>query len=369
MKRAEGGSWRRARMALILALGLVLLFASAASYAAPKPERTNAYVVRVLVSDMAGKAPALDPNLANGWGLAAGPTTPWWVADNHTDKSTVYDATGTVLPRVVSVVGGPSGVVYNGTAGFMVSAEGTSAPARFLFATEGGTILGWAPSVPASESTRAFVVADHSAAGAVYKGLAIGMADGKNYLYATDFHNGKVDVYDENYVLQNWSKAFTDRRVRKGFAPFGIQAIGDRLYVAYAKQDKQAHDNVSGRGLGYVDVYTMKGALIKRVATRGRLNAPWGIAMAPAKGFGRYNGCLLVGNFGDGSINAYRANKKGVWNPVGTLRTNKGKQLKIEGLWGIAFGNGGPSGPVNKLYFAAGPSEENHGYFGVVSAR
>lgn len=348
-------------LVIVLAVGLV----AAPAYA----KVSSSYGVRMLASDVPGKALYTDPNLVNGWGLAAGPSTYWWVADNGTDRSSLYEASGTPRPLVVSVAGGPTGTVYNPTTSFVVSAEGTSSPAKFLFATEGGKILGWSPTVPAADSTRAVVAVDNSHGGAIYKGLAIGMVDGKSYLYATDFHNGHVDVFDENFARVTWRKAFTDRRLRRGYVPFGIQAIGNRIYVTYAKQDRAKHDEISGAGMGYVDVYTMKGALVRRVATRGRLNAPWGVAMAPSRGFGRYNGCLLVANFGDGTINAYRANKRGVWNPVNTMRTKTGKRLKIDGLWGISFGNGGPSGPTNQLFFAAGPKDESHGAFGVVSVR
>lgn len=364
--RSPGRTWRGA-VVLILGLGLVL-FAAATAYARVG-RGGNVYTVHPLVSDAVGKAPALDANLVNGWGIAAGPTSPWWVSDNGTDRSTLYDGTGTPRPLVVEVPGGPTGIVFNGTTHFPVSIETTTAASRFLFATEAGTILGWNSAVPSANSTHALVVADRSAVGAVYKGLAIGVApDGKNYLYATDFHNGRVDVFGEDLTLKSWSGAFIDRHLPAGYAPFGIQAIGGRLYVTFAKQGVNAHDEVDGQGFGYVDEFSMNGVFLGRVASRGRLNAPWGLAMAPASGFGCFSGCLLVGNFGDGTINAYAPNPRGVWRPCGTLRTTRGKRVVIDGLWGIGFGNGSASGPTTTLYFAAGPGGEAHGLFGKITA-
>jgi uncharacterized protein (TIGR03118 family) len=381
MTRHDGRRWRvrgivRPALALLLGLG-VLMAATTAAYARNDlRSHANAYVVTPLVSDVATMAPVVDPNLVNGWGLVAGPTTPWWVSDNGTDSSTLYSGAGVPRSLVVEVVGGPTGIVFNGSAtAFMLSNETTSVPARFLWATESGTILGWNPAIaslsptPSVASTHSVVVADLSAGGAVFKGLAIGSADGKSYLYATDFHNGRVDVFGEDFALQSWNGAFVDRRIPKGYAPFGIQAIGGRLFVTYAKQDAAAHDDVKGRGFGFVDEYTMKGRLVRRVATRGVLNAPWGLAMAPSHGFGRFSGCLLVGNFGDGHIHAYAKNHHGVWTPKGTLRKKNGKPLFIDGLWGIGFGNGSGSGPTTTLYFAAGPNGESHGLFGSVTAR
>ncbi len=328
----------------------------------------GAYEVYPLVSDQQGMAPAVDADLVNGWGLAAGPTTFWWVADNGTDKSTLYDGDGQRQSLVVDVPAAPTGIVYNGGAAFIVSSGGASGAARFLFATEEGKILGWNPAVPAPTSTSAFVVVDRSAANAVYKGLAIGSVGTAPYLYATDFVNGRIDVFDGDLLLQTWTGKFVDPLLPSGYAPFGIQAIGDKLFVTYAKQQTGSTDEQAGQGFGFVDEFTMSGDFVARVASQGVLNAPWGLAMAPATEFGRFSGCLLVSNFGDGTIHAYAQNPSGVWTPRGALREADGELLAIDGLWGIAFGQGEgtSSGPADWLYFAAGPDDESHGLFGFV---
>ncbi len=326
----------------------------------------NAYVVTNLVSDGSVAAAHVDPNLVNGWGITAGPTTPWWVSDNGMDRSTLYDGTGAAKPIVVSVAGGPTGDVFNGTPDFVVSAGGASAPARFLFATEGGTIQGWNPGVPPpATSMMATVGADRSNVGAVYKGLAIGQVGSANFLYATDFHNGRVDVFNGTFALQSWAGAFTDPHLPAGYAPFGIQNLGGRLFVTFAKQDAAAHDEVDGAGFGFVDVFGTDGTFQGRVATRDDLNAPWGLAWAPA-GFGRFSGDLLVGNFGDGRINAFAWDGH-EWEGRGTLKGMNHRPITIDGLWGIGFGNGSGSGPTTTLYFAAGPGGEAHGLFGSIS--
>ena len=216
----------------------------------------SAYTVTYLVSD--GTVPALhtDANLVNGWGLTAGPTTPWWVANNGTDTSTLYDGTGAARPLVVSVPGGPTGTVFNGTTDFAVTSGTASGPARFLFANEAGMILGWNPTVPAAGSTQTEVGADRSPKGAIYKGLAIGQVGTANFLYATDFHNGRIDVFDGTFTLQSWHHAFRDRRLPHGYAPFGIQNIGGTIFVTFAKQDAARNDEIAGRGRGFVDAFT-----------------------------------------------------------------------------------------------------------------
>lgn len=360
----------------VVAIAVCLAFVFAVAGIASAKMLPNKYVVTNLVSDTTS-VPALftDPNLVNGWGLAAGPTTPWWVADNGTDKSTLYDASGTIVPRVFSVPGGPTGLVFNGTTSFVVattmppSPEATSA-ARFLFATEAGTILGWNPNVPSAGSTQAVVAVDRSGVGAVYKGLAIGSSGGKDLLYATDFHNGRVDVFDGSFALQTMpAGAFVDRRIPKGYAPFGIQNIGGHIFVTYAKQDRARHDEVDGQGFGYFVEYGADGRLLRRITGHGMLNAPWGLAKAPA-GFGRFSGHLLVGNFGGHTIEAYRATRHG-WVPAGSVLRANGHKLRIDGLWGIAFGKGSgtASGPANTLFFAAGPNDESHGLFGSIKAK
>jgi uncharacterized protein (TIGR03118 family) len=327
---------------------------------------SNIYNVQNLVSDgSAIAAPATDPVLVNGWGLSAGPTTPWWVSDNHTNSSTLYSGVGSKAALTVSVPGGPTGTVFNGNAAaFTVSQAGKTGSARFLFATESGLIVGWSPAVVA---TTAIPGADRSAEKAIYKGLTIL----NDRLYASDFHNARVDVFDSSFNLVSVSGGFRDPQIPKGWAPFGIQALNGNIFVSYAQQDKAASDEVAGPGLGYVDEYNPDGVLLARVAKKGNkrapLNAPWGLAMAPDS-FGSFSGDLLVGNFGNGRISAYQPRPDGHFAYKGQLRLANGVPIAIDGLWAIAFGNGAAAGPSNSLYFAAGPSDESHGLFGTVTA-
>jgi uncharacterized protein (TIGR03118 family) len=348
--------------AIVISAGALLAAGSAAG------SGENSYTVHNLVSDQPGVADHTDPNLVNAWGIAASSTSPWWVADNGMDVSTLYNGDGVPqfqpTPLVVSVPGGPTGTVFNGNGSAFIISDGTnSGPARFLFATEAGTIRGWSPAVPPPPlSTQTFVGpndADQSAAGAIFKGLAIT----GDHLYAADFHNAKVDVFDSSFHLV--PSSFVDPKLPKGFAPFGIQALGGNIFVSYAKQDADAEDEIAGQGLGFVDEYSAGGTLMARVAQRGQLNAPWGMAMAPSN-FGSASGDLLVGNFGDGRINVFEP-KGGTFQPRGQLRGTDGKAITIDGLWGIGFGNGSGSGDTDDLYFAAGPDDEHHGLFGEVA--
>ncbi len=320
----------------------------------------NAYTVTPLVSDQPGVAPVLDPDLVNAWGLAASTTSPWWVADNETSVSTLYNGnTGQKLGLTVTVGtdSGPTGVVFNGGSGFVVTNGTVSAPARFIFDGEDGLLRGWNPTV---DPTNALVAPAQGDPGAIYKGLAI--AGGM--LYATDFHNGVVDVFDGSWALAD---QFTDPGLPSGYAPFGIQAIGSRIFVAFAKQDEDAEDEVAGQGLGFVDSFDTAGNLVARVAEHGLLNAPWGLALAPAD-FGRFSGDLLVGNFGDGKINAFEPQSNGQFGFRGQLRNGSGHAISIDGLWALEFGNGANAGPTNKLFFTAGPDEEAHGLFGRITS-
>lgn len=351
-------------VAIVLAAAAVVAGAIAAAAGAS----TNSYTVHNLVSDQPGVADHTDPNLVNSWGIAASSTSPWWVADNGTDKSTLYNGSGVPQfqphPLVVSVEGGPTGIVFNGGTGFVVrDVRGDSGPARFMFATEAGTIRGWNPNVPPPPlSTHALVVVDRSGVGAIYKGLAIA----GNLLYAADFHNARVDVFDSSFHLVTSPGAFTDPTLPAHFAPFGIQTLNGKVFVTYAMQDEDAVDEVDGHGLGIVDEYSTSGEFITRVATMGDLNAPWGLAWAPSS-FGAFSGDLLVGNFGDGKINAYAQQPNGSFVHAGTLQTPGGRPLVVDGLWGIGFGNGSGSGDTDDLYFAAGPDHEMHGLFGEIS--
>jgi uncharacterized protein (TIGR03118 family) len=335
----------------------------------------NAYTVHALVSD--GSIPASmppDSNLVNAWGLAAGPTSPWWVADNGADVSTLYTQAGTKVPVTVGVDSAPTGVVFNVSGGgFPVSAvSSTGTPLTgssvFIFATESGTIHGWNPGVPPPASHPAQTTVDRSGAGAVYKGLAIAVTPAGTRLYATDFHNGRVDVFDSSWTLLSTPGAFTDPSLPSGYAPFGIQTIGGKVFVTFAKQQAGSDDEQHGQGLGFVDEFDTSGNLVERVAQHGQLNAPWGLASAPDT-FGRFGGDLLVGNFGDGEINAYAELPNGHFEHRGELRSSDGGILRIDGLWALQFGMGAPNnGPRDTLFFTAGPNDESEGLFGSITA-
>jgi uncharacterized protein (TIGR03118 family) len=354
-------------VALALAAALVAL-APAAPAATSHP--ANAYHQTNLVSDLPGLAQLTDPDLVNPWGLAAGPTTPVWVADNGTDKATIYPGfvNGSPIqkaPLVVTIPGGaPTGQVFNPTAGFEVQDGAASGPALFLFDSEAGLVTGWNPGVPPPPpSTQAQVGA--RIRHAIYKGLAIATTPaGRTFLYGADFHHGRIDVFDSDFDRVHLSGRFRDPKLPRGYAPFNIQELGGRLYVAYAKQDADREDEVAGPGRGFVDVYSTRGQLLRRLIRRGQLNAPWGLVQAPAAGFGRFSGALLVGNFGDGRINAYDP-KTGAFR--GRLRHEDGRPIQIEGLWALRFGNG-VTGTPTTLLFTAGIDDEAHGLFGAIQA-
>jgi uncharacterized protein (TIGR03118 family) len=252
------------------------------------------------------------------------------------------------LPLVVAVPGGPTGTVFNGTAGFKLNGQ----PAKFLFDTEGGQLLAW------NAGTAAQVVA--TTPDAIYKGLAIA----GNLLYAANFHAGTIDVFNDAFAPTTVPGGFTDPDLPKGFAPFNVQEIAGRIVVAYAKQDAKAEDEEAGPGLGFVDVFDTSGHLIRRLISNGDLNAPWGLALAP-RHFGPFSGDLLVGNFGDGAINAYDP-RTGA--SEGTLMNKDGNQIKINGLWALRFGNG-VIGTPHTLLFTAGIGDEDHGLFGEIVVR
>ncbi len=325
----------------------------------------SSYRVTRLVSDLPGVAAHLDPDLVNAWGLTSLPTSPWWVADNGTDVSTLYRADGSKVPLTVQVPNAPTGAVSNTGSSFVVSNGTTSGPALFIFATEEGKVLGWNPGV---SLTQAQVAVDHTGVGAVYKGLAIASTLAGDFIYATDFHNGRVDVFDGSFHQVTAPGSFVDPHLSSGYAPFGIQNVGGRIVVTYAKQDADRHDDVAGQGHGFVDMFDTSGTFLGRVATHGQLNSPWGIAMAPA-GFGGFGGDLLVGNFGDGQISAFEPQSDGTFELVGQLRTSDHKVLTIDGLWALQFGKGAANnGPATTLFFTAGPDGESHGLFGTITA-
>jgi len=354
----------RSIFALALVLTIVLL-SSPSLYA-----DNSSYQRHNLVSDGAIQADHTDPKLVNAWGIAFNPNGFAWVADNGTGTATLYDGLGnkqslevTIPPPAGSPAGttaAPTGIVFNSSSDFVVTENSKSGPSAFIFATEDGTISGWNPSV---DATNAVLAVDNSSSGAIYKGIAIAANGTGHFLYATDFHNDKIDVFDKDFKAAALPCSFADPKISAGFAPFGIQNINGNLYVTYAKQDAERVDDVAGKGLGFVDVYDANGCLIRRLVTRGQLNAPWGIALAPAD-FGKFSNNLLVGNFGDGMINAFDLRSG---NFRGALRKG-GHPIVIDGLWGIAFGNGVDNQPVNSLFFTAGPNDESDGLFGTVEA-
>jgi uncharacterized protein (TIGR03118 family) len=349
----------RFKSALIASSLAVVLGASSTGFA-QRYSQTN------LVSDTPGVAAVTDPNLVNPWGISFSSTSPFWIADNGTGLSTLYMGDGSIVPLVVTIPppdGGtdpskPTGTVFNGTTNFVVSANGVSAPSAFLFATEDGTISGWSPTV---DRTHAILAVDNHALGSIYKGLASADTPQGSFLYATNFHDGSVEMYDTNFQLV---RAFTDVDLPPGFAPFGIRTIRGKLYVTFAKQDADKEDDAAGPGRGFVDVFDIRGNKLSRLISHGALNSPWGLALAPAN-FGKFSNALLVGNFGNGRINAYDRTSGAF---LGVLLDSKGKPVWIDGLWGLAFGNGKGAGPRNALFFTAGPDQEAHGLFGELQA-
>jgi uncharacterized protein (TIGR03118 family) len=314
-----------------------------------------------------------DADLINSWGLTSGPTTPWWVADNGTNQSTLYDKDGVKQQRIVQVPGKPTGAVFNITAsGFQLTPTnntlGKTGKSVFLFATESGTILAWNDTGgPANTNTAAVV---KTTPNAIYKGLAIASLDSTHArIYATDFHQGRVDVFDETFTQINNVNAFVDPTIPDGYAPFGIQAIGRTIFVTYGLQDEDAEDDVGGPGHGFVDAYDTAGTLLMRVASKGKLSSPWGIAMAP-DGWGAFGGKLLIGNFAGGEINVFDPT---IQNPDGTLlflgflHSSAGGPLVIPGLWSIHFAQGGANGKPDQLFFTGGPDHENGGIFGFLT--
>jgi uncharacterized protein (TIGR03118 family) len=338
------------------ALVAALTAASAAGAASP-----NAYVVTPLVSNNGVPSTTNDPNLRNAWGLGATSTSPWWVADNATGVSTLYNAAGAKLALTVTVGDDPTGLVSNSTGGFHLS---NGNPATFLFDSEAGTISGWNGGNAAQQ------VLDLSPEGAVFKGLAIANTSAGARLYATDFHNRRVDVWDGNWQPVHRPFQFFDPTIPRNYGPFGIQTIGSLVYVTYAETQPGSDDEAHGQGKGFVDAFDAATGIIRsKVAIRGQLNAPWGLAQAPAD-FGRFSGDLLVGNFGDGTIHAYRPFFGGfIYLPAGELRKAGDHSIAIDGLWALEFGTGSAnSGPANSLFFTAGPNDENDGLFGKITA-
>ena len=348
----------------------------------------NRYVVTNLTSDIPGVAPNTDPVLQNAWGVVFTPAgSPFWVSDNATGCSTLYDGTGVPQPTPplqvkIPLPGGvipstackhadpnnppdptpaaPTGLVWNPTTsmttGFLV--PGTSLLATFIWDTEDGTISAWTGGLTPPDQA---VLAVDNSPGAVYKGLVFGINSNGVFLFATNFRAGTVDVFDHNYQPVTTKGGFSDPQIPSGFAPFGIQNIDGALFVTYAKQNAQKHDDVAGPGNGFVDVFDTDGNLLKRFASQGPLNSPWGVTRA-SFAFGRFSGAILVGNFGNGWINAFGSDG----HFLGTLRDASGKPISIDGLWSLTLGGGRNSSP-DTVYFTAGPNGETDGLFGTIT--
>jgi len=349
-----------------------------------------------LVSNVPGNAIVQDPHLVNPWGIAESPTSPFWISDNNAGVTTLYRVPGaggspvSPVSLVVSIPtpadpfgtsGTPTGAVFNiasASKGFQISGvakngSAVTAPAIFLFATEDGTIVGWHPGVnpvgfdPALAGTYGVIAVDNSAnptaaAGAVYKGLAIATdAGGRTFLYATNFRAGTVEVYDTSFnPVTSSPDAFADPHLKSGYAPFNIILVGNKLFVTYAVQDETKHDDAAGPARGIVNTFDLSGGSLQRFTQHGHLNSPWGLAQAPAS-FGQFAGDILIGNFGNGRINAFDPNTGEFLGPV--VNPN-GQVITIDGLWALRVGNGAAGGSSNTIYFTAGPNGEKDGLFG-----
>jgi uncharacterized protein (TIGR03118 family) len=327
----------------------------------------SAYAVTNLVSDGSAPAAFTDANLVNAWGIAFNPAFDVvWVANNHTGNSTVYHPDGSAVsagpvtippPQGAAGPSAPTGEVFNAGKEFVVTEGNVSAAAAYVWATEDGTISAWNPSV---DATNAILEVDNSASGTVYKGLATAKVNGHSFLYATDFHHNKIDVFDGSFHAATLKGNFTDPNLPAGFAPFGITELNGKLYVSYAKQDDVAHDDVKGPGNGFVDIFSNKGQFQKRFASGGGLNSPWGISKAPSN-FGSFGGDILIGNFGDGKIQAF----DGGGHSKGFLADSNGTTIVIDGVWGLTPGPA--KDDKHTLFFTAGPNAEANGLFGGIN--
>ena len=356
----------------VLARGLSIASVGLFSLSTALTAQPQHYTQTNLVSDTPGMAAATDPNLVNPWGLSRSSGSPWWISDNGPGLTTLYSGAGATIPLVVTIPpadsssgagGTPTGQIFNGTSDFQLA---PGLPARFIFVTEDGTVSGWNPGVNAASA----VIKVNTKSASVFKGVAVAtVVDQRvgalNFLYVADFRKGHVNVYDASFHrISLGEDAFQDDRIPSGFAPFNVQNIGGNIFVAFAEQDSAKHDEVDGAGLGYVDVFSPTGSLLRRLQSGKWFNAPWGIAQASGD-FGAYSHDILVGQFGSGEILAF--------DPVtgrykGNLVDATNAPIAIEGLWGLAFGSGTGSGPANSLYFTAGPGGEQHGLFGTITA-
>jgi len=329
--------------------------------------QVNSYKQTNLVSDTPGLARVTDPNLINPWGISFSPGDPFWISDNNSGLSTIYDAQGNLqqpivripAPHGVAAISAPTGTVFNSTPGFQVNAGGVTAPSLFLFDTEDGTISGWN-----GNGTNAVLAVDHSmgGAGAVYKGLAIITNGNNTFLLAANFRAPGLEVYDSNFNLTQLAGNFADPNLPAGFAPFGVHVIGTHVIVTYAMTDAARHDPMNAPGNGIVNLFDFNGNFVRRVVTGGHLNSPWGAVLGPA-GFGAFSGALLIGNFGDGTVSAY---DMATGNFLGQLQDGNGATIANGSLWDMVFGLGGTGDP-NTLYFTAGLANEQHGLFATIT--
>lgn len=344
-----------------VAAGLIGTPAAAFQYASDdaQPQAGGvAFTVTPQISDQTGVAPVTDGQLLNPWGLSQAPGGPLWVANNHSWSSTVYDkatfakqALSVFIPAPGGGDGSPTGTVYAPGSGFQVTQGTKTGHSVFLFDTEEGAIEGWSPGV---NSASAIVAVDNSSEGAVYKGMTIGMQKTTPRLFTADFANNRVEIYDEQFQRIGM---FTDTTLPQGYSPFNVQVLNNKIYVAFALKEDTSVDEVAGAGLGYVDVFNVNGRLIKQLVAHGRLNAPWGMVIAPNSFGPTLAGALLVGNFGDGRINAYNADTGAF---IGRLNDSQGKGLQIDGLWALW------PGPNGTLTYTAGPEDETHGVIGSI---
>ena len=347
--------------------GVISLMAAAAVIVHTAKPNPTVYIATDLVSDQSGVAPLPDPNLINGWGIALNPGGgAFWVSSEGTNVADLYvgDQNSSPLQKAsltVSIPGGhPTGQVFNfASSDFVVMSGANAHPAVFIFASTTGSVTGWNPQVLPTTA-----VVAHNDPLAIYTGIALATRGTANFLFLADFRNRKIEVLDRTFtVVSAFFGTFTDPDLPADYAPFNVAAINGKLFVAYTKQDPSGEDEVVGAHFGFIDVFDVAGNFLQRLVSQGKLNAPWAMVLAPAN-FGDFSGDLLVGNFGDGQINAYDP-VSGAY--LGTL-SNSDKPIQIDGLWGLTFGNGVTAGDTNTLYYAAGPGDETHGLFGKITA-
>jgi uncharacterized protein (TIGR03118 family) len=351
----------------------------------PVTPATSGFADTALVSNkvaVVATTTTIDANLSNPWGVAVAPGLPFWIADNNSNLSTLYSGLGTnetgsltgsnevgiaIPASAAGVPANPTGQVYNGAGGFLITTSAGQQSALFIFAGEGGTVAAWGNGSGASAVTVYDDGVTNGADHAVYKGLALGTVNGASFLYATDLHNNKVDVFDTNFAKPAAMQGkFVDPQIPAGFVPFGIAALNGQLYVSYTQQDAAKHDETTGAGLGYVDLFDFSGNFVSRFASAGVLNAPWGMAVAPA-GFGSLAGDVLIGNFGDGTINIFAPNGTALATSMGPLTVTNGGAIAVPGLWSLVFGNGDADKPVTTLFYTAGFADQTDGVFGSIS--